>query len=156
MYHRSIPAAVVDGFLGVAARGSEMFMMSEQPNGVFVTATVARNYGELVEVDWTFPSTLNRYAGCNCAWTHCAADISDTFDWKPHRKVHASFLHRAAVEAPDGEAQEENSSLGPLNDEASWLPCKTDAEGLPVGRGGFYWRCYCTLDVQCHWSEVWA
>ena len=24
-----------------------------------------------------------------------------------------------------------------MNDEASWLPCKTDAEGLPVGREGF-------------------
>ena len=119
MYHRSIPAAVVDGFLGVAARASEMFMMSEQTKGVFATATVARNYGELVEVDWTFPTTLNRYAGCNCAWTRCAADISDTFDWKPHRKGHASFLHRAAVEVPDGRVQEENSSLGPLNDEAS-------------------------------------
>ena len=135
MHQRSIPAAVVDGLLGVAAHGSEMFMMSKQPNGVYVTATVARNYGELVEVDWTFPSTLNRYAGCNCAWTHCAADVSDTYNWKPRRRGHARFLHQAAVEASGGGAQTENSSLGPLNDEALWWPCESDAEGVPVGRG---------------------
>ena len=83
VYRRPVPAAVVDGMHGFAAHASEMFMMSEQTEGVFATATVARHYGELVEVDWTFPSTMNRYAGCHCAWTRCAADISDTYDWKP-------------------------------------------------------------------------
>ena len=104
---------------------------------MFATATVARHYGELSEVDWTFPWTKNRYTGCHCAWTRSAADISDTYDWKPQRSWPASFLDRAAVEAPDGEMQEENSSLGPLHDEASWQPCKTSSEGLPVGREGF-------------------
>ena len=130
VYQRSIPAALVDGLLGVAAHGSEKFMMSKQPNGVYVTATVARNYGELYEVDWTIPSTLNRYAGCNCAWTHCAADVSDTYNWKPRKNGHAKSFHQAAVVAPGGGAQTGNTSLGPLNDDTWWHPCKFDAEGV--------------------------
>ena len=89
VYNRSIPAAIVDGLLGVAAHGSEKFMRSKQPNGVYATATVARHYDALVEIEWTFSSTLNRNAGCDCSWTHCASDDSDTYNWKPRKRRHA-------------------------------------------------------------------
>ena len=77
-------------------------MMSKQPDGVYVTATVARHYGVLVEVEWSFSSTINRSAGCDCSWTHCASDDSDTYNWKPRKSGHARFLHQAAVEASGG------------------------------------------------------
>ena len=85
VYRRSVPAAVVEGLHGVAAHASEMFMMSEQIDGVFAEPTLARHYGEVVEVDWAFPWPKNHYTGCHCAWTHSAADISDTYGWKPRR-----------------------------------------------------------------------
>ena len=80
-------------------------MMSNQPDGVYVAATVARHYNSLVEIEWTFPSTLNRYPGCDCSWTHCASDDSNTYGWKPRQSGHPRFLHQAAVEASGGRAQ---------------------------------------------------
>ena len=47
-------AAIVDGLLGVAAEGSERFMRSKQPDGVYATGTTARHLGILSEVNWTF------------------------------------------------------------------------------------------------------
>ena len=93
-------AAIVDGLLGVAAEGTERFMRNKQPDGVYATATTARHLGTLIEVDWTFSSTLNHYNGFNCAWTHCASDVSDTYDWTPQQRGHARDLHQAAVVAP--------------------------------------------------------
>ena len=137
VYNRSIPAAIVDGLLGVAAEGSERFMRSKQPDGVYATATIARHFGALVEIDWTFSSTLNHYNGFNCAWTHCASDVSDTYDWKPRKRGHARDLHQAAVVAPGGGAQTGNTSLGPLDGDALWQPCRFDDEGVPAGRPGY-------------------
>ena len=111
--------------------------MSNQPDEFYVTPTIARHYNALVEIEWTFSSTLNRWTGCDVTWTHCASDDSDTYRWKPRHSEHARFLHQAAVEASGGGAQLENISLGRLNDESLWWPCKVDTEGVPVGRSGY-------------------
>ena len=82
-------------------------MRSKQPDDVYATATTARHLGTLIEVDWTFSSTLNHYNGFNCAWNHCAANVSDTYDWRPHKRGHARDLHQAAVVAPGDGAERE-------------------------------------------------
>ena len=135
--HRSIPAAIVEGLLGVAAEGSERFMRSKQPDDVYATATTARHLGTLIEVDWTFSSTLNHYNGFNCAWTHCAADVSDTYDWTPHQRGHARDLQQAAAVAPGDGAETGDTTPCPLDGDALWQPCGVDEQGVPAGRAGY-------------------
>ena len=129
-------AAIVDGLLGVAAEGSERFMRSKQPDDVYATGTTARHLGILSEVNWTFSSTLNHYNAFNCAWTHCAADVSDTYDWTPHQRGHARDLHQAAVVAPGDGSETRDTTPCPLDGDALWQPCRVDVQGVPLGRAG--------------------
>ena len=130
-------AAIVEGLLGVAAEGSERFMRSEQPDGVYATGTTARHLGILSEVNWSFSSPLNHYNVFNCAWTHCAAEVSDTYDWTPHQRGHARDLQQAAVVAPGDGAETEDTTPCPLDGDALWQPCRADEQGVPAGRAGY-------------------
>ena len=130
-------AAIVEGLLGVAAEGSERFMRSKQPNGVHATGTTARHLGILSEVNLSFSSPLNHYNVFNCAWTHCAAEVSDTYDWTPHQRGHGRDLDQAAVVAPGDGSETGDTTPCPLDDDAAWQPCRLDDEGVPRGRAGY-------------------
>ena len=132
-----MPAAMVEGLLGVAAEGSEKFMRSKHPKGVYATGTTARHLGILSEVNWSFSSPLNEDNVFECAWTHCAAEVSDTFDWKPHRRGHGRDLDQAAVVAPGDGPEAEDATPCPLDVDAAWQSCSVDDEGLPRGRAGY-------------------
>ena len=72
----------------------------------------------------------------NCAWTHCAAKVSDTYDWTPHQRGHARDLHQAAVVAPGDGSETGDTTPCPLDGDALWQPCRVDEQGVPAGRAG--------------------
>ena len=62
-----------------------------------------------------FSSPLNEDIVFECAWTHCAAEVSDTFDWKRHQRGHGRDLDQAAVVALGDGPEAEDATLRPFD-----------------------------------------